>query len=572
MSTRVTGLDIGRSSAKAIILEVSGRTWRVVDVFEEGIERAWLMQSRQEAVTPPLGQPAANDEGDPVEGEDDNVVLVEGLDGPTRDAIARLAARGAFETDAVASALDPDDAYSAVVGLPFNTPREIEAVLPPKLEGKLPVEIDDLLLDFMVSGRVSEGDHRVLTAGVEPARLALLLSDLATFEIDPRYLDLPPFPLFTAARAILPESPEAVAVLDIGATTTQLLIYAGEEIQLARSFAGGGDQMTEALAASFAIDNARAEDGKVREGFIDTNGGAQGADGEADGAEIATACRNAAKRIVRQVRRSLHAHATESGQPTSRLLICGGVASLPGLVEYIGQSVGVPAERMPCDVEPLALPGFSDVAHRFTTALGLALRATGSAPASEFNFRKGTFAFKGSYDYLKERVPSLAIGGLSLVAMVLIFAFAQVRMLQAEANALDAALGDVSEAILGERLTDPGAVERKLRRAGRAHPFVPDVTATAIFADIANAAAENVDFGYDAIAHSIEVDLERGLFRVEGYADSAESVDNYQDLLREVTCLHEVSRNELAQRSGGEEGFEFEITGSADCDPDTEED
>lgn len=576
MTTRVTGLDIGRASAKAVVLEVTGRSWRVVEVFEEGIERAWLHQSRAEAPTPPMGAPAvgadpdATTEADTVS-EDDAVVLAQGLDAPTREAIARLAAQGAFDVESVVSALDPDDAYSAIVTLPFHTAREIEAVLPPQLEGKLPVEMDDLLLDFMVSGQVANEDYRIFTAAVEPARLALLLADLETHGVDPRYLDVPPYPLFTAGRTLLPQSAEAVAVLDIGATTTQLLIYAGDEIQYARSFAGGGDQMTEALAEVFALDHARAEDGKVREGFIDPAiGDARGATGN-DAADIAAACRDATKRIVRQVRRSLHAHATETGQPASQLVVCGGVAGLPGLVEYLGQSIGVPARTMPTDHVGFSLPGFAEIAHRFTTALGLALRAAAAPTGSGFNFRKGPFVFKGSFDYLKERAPSLLFGSAAIVALVLVFAFAQVRVLKAESNALDAALGDVSEVVLGERLTDPGAIERRLRRAGRAHPFVPEVTATLLFTDIANAAGENSDLGYEANAHSIEVDLERGLFRVDGYADSAESVDSYQDLLREIDCLHEISRNELAQRSGTE-GFEFGITGTADCSPQTEDD
>ena len=189
MSTRVTGLDIGRSSAKAIILEVSGRTWRVVDVFEEGIERAWLMQSARRPSHLRSGNRRRAKTAIPQRSRIYNVVLVEGL-------MVRRATRSPGHPRRVRDGrgrvgLDPDDAYSAVVGLPFNTLREIEAVLPSQLEGKLLVEIDDPLLDFMVSGRVSEGDHRV-HRGRRACAPRAPAERPATLEID-RHLD-PPLP------------------------------------------------------------------------------------------------------------------------------------------------------------------------------------------------------------------------------------------------------------------------------------------------------------------------------------------------------------------------------------------
>ena len=239
--------------------------------------------------------------------------------------------------------------------------------------------------------------------------------------------------------------------------------------------------MTEALAGSFANDNARARTVKSERGSS-TPTAAQGADGEADGAEIATACRNAAKRIVRQVRRSLHAHATESGhdvapvnlwrrQPARARRVHRAERRRPGGADAVRRS-------WRCRASPM-----SRIASR---RRWLALRATGSALPRSSTCKD--VAFKGSYDHLKERVPSLAIGGLSLVAMVLIFAFAQVRMLRSKRTPRRRARR--RERGHPRRAADrPGAVERKKARGAT---FVPDVTATAIFADIANAAAENV--------------------------------------------------------------------------------
>lgn len=572
MATRVTGLDIGRSSVKAVVIEASGRNWQLAEVVEEPIERPTTAPDDPQA-TPPMGQPVAPPEDaeaapDP---DEDVEVVVTGLDEPTRAALRRLAGHGVFDVDQIISALSDDDVYSATITLPFDGYREISAVLPPQLEGRLPVEAEDLVLDHMVSGKATNGENRVFAVAVDPGRLGLLLGDLNELGVDPRHLDVPPWSLFASLAALTPGSDEAVGIVDIGARTTNLLIAAGGNIQFARTMQGGGDRVTESLASMFDLPFDRAEDGKLREGFIDPQmREADGPTGD-DAADIAQACRNGVKPLVRQLRRTLQAHASEAGQPVTRLYLAGGGATLPGLAEYIGQSLGVPTELIPRDTPELAaVAGFADVGHRFVAALGLALRGTSRPETSDLDLRKGAFAFRGSYDYLVQRAPSLAFGAVALLVAGLAFLFANNRLLAAEHNAVEDALSTMSESMFGESTADPGTIRRRMARGAALPGFVPERTATSLFVDIVNSAEETVNLGYSVRATDIEVDLERALVRVEGTADGAESVDEYQRVLAQVDCLYELRRDELSQRPGAE-GFSFSIVGAATCNPEEDE-
>ena len=577
MATRVAGLDIGRSSVKAVVITASGRTWQLVEVAEAPIVRAEVGEAVDPHQTPPMGQPIAPSEPDTAEPPTpaaDASALVEvetALDGPTKAAIASLAAQGIFEVDQVIVGLPTDDFFTATLTLPFSGAKEIEAVLPPQLEGRLPVEADEYLLDHMASGTAPNGEHRVFAVAVDPARLAFLLGDLAAAGIDPRIIDVPPWTLFGAGRALLDRSDEAIAIVDIGSTSSELLVYAGDAVQYARSLNAGGQRVTEALASMFGIDTAKAEDGKLREGFIDPQmRDASGPTGN-DETDVATACREGTKPLIRQLRRSLQAHASESGQPVAQVYLCGGGASLPGLAEYVGQSLGVPTRALPLAVDATAaVTGFGDVGHRFVQAIGLALRGSGRESVSTFNVRKGAFAFRGSYDYLTQRAPALAFGMVALLVAGFAFLLATNRMLATEQAAVNAALQTLTEDVFGEATSDPGAIRRRLSRGAQLPGFIPERTATSLFADIVNAAEDTQNLGYEATATRVEVDLERALVRVEGTADGAESVDEYQRVLASIDCLYELRRDELSQRPGSD-GFTFSIVGAATCNPDEDD-
>ena len=183
MATRVAGLDIGRSSVKAVVITTSGRTWQLVEVAEAPIVRAEATAATDPHQTPPMGQPIVPSEDVPPAAQaselDGDALSSSALDGPTRTAIASLVSQGVFEVDQVIVGLPTNDFFTATLTLPFSGAKEIEAVLPPQLEGRLPVEADEYVLDHMASGLAPNGEHRIFAVAVDPARLALLLGELA---------------------------------------------------------------------------------------------------------------------------------------------------------------------------------------------------------------------------------------------------------------------------------------------------------------------------------------------------------------------------------------------------------
>lgn len=574
MGTRVLGLDIGESAIRGVLLDVSFRAWEVVDAFSEPIDRS-DEEDRDDVRTPPLGEPAVADPptgmepsgdapADPVDGPPPEPLGYEGLDGPTLDALGRLAASGRLQADTVVTNITLDELFLTRLSLPFSGAREVEAVLRPQLEGRLPADVDDLLVDFMVCGPAPNGENVIYTAGVRPEHLAAWLGSMESVPLDPRTVDVAPFPMHALATTTVPIRSEAIAWVDIGAERTGVLVVRQGAVEFAREFNAGGELVTAALSARFSLPTARARAGKHREARI-LDGGEMPSEGVApETAEISEVCREALQPLVRQLRRTLQAHASRARTPVDGVVLCGGGSELPGLAAMLQQQLGVTVEPYAPSVGPAAASEVGNAPLRMASALGLALRGVPGLGSSQFNLRRDQFAFRGSHAWLLARLPALALAMAALVVAGGLLALGNWTQLRAERAHLDNALEAATLEIFGTPLLVPERIQQRLATGGGGTAFMPETSAYDLFLAISSLVGDLQADGTVIEARSIDVDLSRRLFDVRGTAESADAVDRLEGFLRQHPCLRNLQRQSLqASRSG--DGFDFGISGAASC-------
>jgi hypothetical protein len=178
---------------------------------------------------------------------------------------------------------------------------------------------------------------------------------------------------------------------------------------------------------------------------------------------------------------------------------------------------------------------------------------------SDLNARIGPFSFKGSYEHIRSRLPQMLGAIVVLVMLSLAFVAGRIVMLKAESAALDDALAEATEPLFGEAVTNGDRIRGRFALEASPPRFLPQQSAFALWSEIANAFIETADLGYEVEAGAFEVDLERRVYRVEGVADSAESVDTFETQLAAIDCVSSVNRNEM---SASGENFEFSINGA----------
>ena len=513
---RVLGLDLGSYSLKGVLLESTARGLTVLD---------WVEVRRSE-------------------------------EGTLDEALAALVAARLhpWGSDQLVVSLPGPSLATHAFSLPFTDPKRIAATLPFEVEGELPYELAQVVFDAQPTRRQS-GSTDLLVGLVRKDELRTLLQTLGAHGLDPRVVTHPAIAyqnLFLAAPERFEVAPGAtVAVVDIGHRRTCVAVgRPAEGLTFARTFAGGGHELTRALAAEFQVGLAEAETWKVRDGSLVAGGGP-----EHDRAR--TALLRALAPIVREVRGTLKAASSREHQPAARLLLAGGTARLPGLAEHLGNELSVPADRalLPAIATPVIPPAEQPQACQ---AYALALRAAGSSRGPRFNLRQGEFAFRGHFDYLRERLVRVAVFAAALVVLLGVFNVARAVLLGRREAAVDARLCEVTRRVLGSCEKNYDRALNLLRGKESPAAAVPPVSAVNLLAEALQRMPPEVSVTFSQMV----VDLER--MQLRGETDSSRSIDRIAAALKTYRCFREVKEGKV-ERAKDSSRVLFTLDVQVDC-------
>jgi general secretion pathway protein L len=309
--------------------------------------------------------------------------------------------------DGIAIALEGQRGTVKVIGLPASAQKQIAEVLPFELESQLPFDIEEAVFDYRVLPglRETKGEELAVLVGVAKtadvaARIDLVKTALAA---EPERVGIGAFPIANLLPYVPVLGEGVVAIVDLGTTSSDVIVMKGGEPLFARTVALG----TKGLPGT-------------------------------------------AGKLARELRTTIAAHRSQGGEPPTRLLLCGGGAYVTGAEAFLSTALELPVEVLPAPaLETAALaPEHAAAMARFAKAVGLAL-GLGSR-AIGLNLRKGPLAFERGFAWVKEKVPLLA--GLAAVILVsfLFSAWAQLYSKSKEKAVLEKALAMVTKDVLGE--------------------------------------------------------------------------------------------------------------------------
>ncbi len=181
--------------------------------------------------------------------------------------------------------------------------------------------------------------------------------------------------LFSISRALLPPGdPSTVLIIDIGKTTTKLLVVANRVPRYATTLDIGGHALTLAVQKHFGVTEEEAKKVKAERGLIASDGNQ----------EYLSAMLSTVSAIREEIVRRLdywqtHDVAGGTHEPVSRAIIVGGNATLKGLPEYLAAGLKVPVElgdvfRNLASKDHWLPPVDYMQSLAYATAIGLALR------------------------------------------------------------------------------------------------------------------------------------------------------------------------------------------------------
>jgi len=242
----------------------------------------------------------------------------------------------------VITTLPGNKIISRIIKVPLMNQKELNAYLDLEAEQYLPVPVKDSVLASVIleNAEADDGTKQMnVLLSAAPREIIMDLYDtVVSTGLNLDVVDLPFLALYRAVfSGINPEVP--VAVVDIGAGSTLLIIVKDGILKFVRSIKWGANAITQMIAANMNLDFVKAEQLKEEKGeLLPVN--EQIIDQEKLTIDISI--RQATSELINEIRRSIDFYRTqERGNNVERILITGGGSKLKGFAELFESQLNI---------------------------------------------------------------------------------------------------------------------------------------------------------------------------------------------------------------------------------------
>ncbi len=571
MAQRIVGIDLGTSTVKVVAIAPKGRS---------GTLRT---QPLRGAV--PFDVVASGAVDVPAPGPDQDAAA--SLRERQGEALAELKQRGLLDGDLFVVGLPGDMAAIKMLHFPFADRDKIATALPYALESEIALDLDDIVYASAFVSPDGAKDADVMCAYARQEVVQDVLDLAAVVGVDPRHVELdalalghlwdgvlslqeaePSTELRTAGGTVIElgeGGPQpATAIIDVGHRRTSICIVHQGRAVSAHTLLHGGADATRALAREIGLPIEEAERGKRKEAFIEV----LGADAQfPEQKHISDVLKAAHAPLVRRLRQVVQATLSSARLRVTKIVLTGGGARIVNFDRYLAEELNIRVTRAQ-QLGALLQPGIAsmgaEVDERLELAQALSYALSGLAGArstTRLDFRVGRFAWKGDYEFLRERLPAIGAWAAALVLVVGVGSLAQLVMLSRETDALIAKQLAVCESITGEKIDSTSRCTSIIgeRIKGTAGFQVPEVSAVDVFMEV----SRRLPYSGELKRKITELDITAERVRLKGTTTSYEAIDTMVERLQGGRCFHLVEKGKA--RNINADSVEMNITINLDC-------
>src|SRR5918992_486279 len=339
----LVGLDIGSSSVKAVELAGKPGSLSLVNLGFEGL------------------QPDTVVDGQIMELND-----VSGV-------ISGVFSKHQFKTDRVAAGVSGSSVIVKNIIVPQMTREELEGSIDWHAEEHIPFEISDVSLDYQVVGSGPDSLN-VLMAACKRDKVANLKQTIQLAGKQPAVIDVDAFALQNCYELNYdPQPGQVVALLNIGASTTNINILNGVRSVFTRDATFGGNQYTSLLQKELGLTFDQAE--SVKRGMPLPEG--------AEVREVGPIMDTVSDILALEIQKTMDFYraTVEDGESAvQKILVSGGGSKLTGLVDFLARRFEVsvemfdPFRKIKVDARGFDPDYMREIVPEMAIAVGLALR------------------------------------------------------------------------------------------------------------------------------------------------------------------------------------------------------
>lgn len=404
--------------------------------------------------------------------------------------------------DGIAVAVDGDAAFVHRLRLPPTALKQLAEVVPFELEAQVPVDIDELVYDWLLLPRTGGAAGPIdLLAGAARTthvkeRIAVV-SRAVSREVE--RVGVGALPLANLA-AVIPDllGDGPIAVLELGDERSEIVVLARGYPIFARTLSVGVAGLPES-----------------------------------------------APDLAARLRQTMASVALQVGSPVESLFLTGGGALAAGAEAYLGAELGIPVAQLPTPALDELTDEQTQTLPRFARALGLALGLRGRP--RDLDLRRGTLSYQRGFAFVKERAPFLAVLGGTILLSFFFSTWAELRSLGREHGRLATDLGAVTKDTLGEETTEADRARELLETAlarAEADPM-PHIDGFDVMVELSKAVPAS-------ITHDVEeFEVARERFKLRGIVGSASEAQVIADALKQNKCFADPKITKVSQVVNG---------------------
>ena len=461
---------------------------------------------------------------------------------------------------------------------PFRDKKKLTAAVPFAVEGEVPFDLDDVVIDWTMLNRIAPGSGHceVLAALTRRSEVESKLSQLQAAGVEPRILEAEGMVLGNLAHVF--DLSGNRLLVDLGHRKTTLCLLANGHAIDARTIPVAGHAITLAIAEARGCSLDEAERIKCSEGARDASG------------EILPKAKTVIARICREIVRMLESDqglleaqtasksedAIEERPEVSELTIMGGTSKLAGIADAIYEqiSIGVHPLGDPLDGEFAVLINGGDEAEDFEEidvalyahALALAVRGS-SRPATDLDFRQNEFAYRTNFLQIisQDMRPTLVLTAVAAGLATLSFGVS-LALESSRASSLEKRSQALySEVIPGAAAENPvPALSRALREAQDRADFLgiygTDLSAVDLLTQLSQRIPKDVQVQFE------DLNIDRRVVKIKVLGDSYQSADRLKSLLTKSPPFSnaEVAKVKSSRKGEGKKSFDLTLNLAAD--------
>src|SRR5438309_4574089 len=339
----MVGVDIGSSSVKAVELQGKNGDFQLLSLGYEGLQPDSIV--------------------------DGQIMELNSVS----NAISNIFNEHKIKTTRVAAGVNGHSVIVKNIVLPQMTNEELQESFAWHAEEHIPFDISDVNLGYHVTGGTADAIH-VLLAACKRDKIANLKQTIQLAGKQPMVIDVDAFALQNCYELNYdPQPGQVVALLNIGASTTNINILNGVRSVFTRDATFGGNQYTSLLQKELGLTFEQAE--QVKRGMPIPEGIEQ--------REIEPILDTVSDILALEIQKTMdfyRATVEDGGVAVEKILVSGGGSKLAGLIDFLAQQFEMPVEifdpfrKIKVDSRGFDPEYMREVIPEMAIAVGLALR------------------------------------------------------------------------------------------------------------------------------------------------------------------------------------------------------